>query len=116
MSKARGYRRGQMRRRRDCGGIEDVRQLLKLQRHGQQEQARRVATGAAGPEYRRFGGVSSIGADVVEGPAIGVDVAVAAAAVVSAAADVVSAAADVVFAAADVVSAAAGVGSAAAEC
>ncbi|CAI7837958.1 unnamed protein product [Closterium sp. NIES-54] len=66
------------------------------------------------------GGVSSIGvlligADAIEGPEIGVDVAVAAA-VVSAAADVVSAAADVVFVAAGVVSAAAGVGSAAAEC
>ncbi|CAI7840097.1 unnamed protein product [Closterium sp. NIES-54] len=37
MSKARGYRRGQMRRRRDCGGREDGRQRLKLQRHGQQD-------------------------------------------------------------------------------
>ncbi|CAI7918920.1 unnamed protein product [Closterium sp. NIES-53] len=61
------------------------------------------------------GGVSSIGANAVEGPAIGVDVATATT-VVSAAADVVSAAADVVSVAADVVAAAAGAGSAAAEC
>ncbi|CAI7765546.1 unnamed protein product [Closterium sp. NIES-54] len=65
-------------------------------------------------DHQRFctmlgvGGVSSIGADAVEGPAIGVDVA-AAAAVVYAAADVVSAAVDVVSAVADV-------GSATAEC
>ncbi|CAI7928085.1 unnamed protein product [Closterium sp. NIES-54] len=63
----------------------------------------------------RVGGVSSIGADAVEGSAIGVDVAVAAAVVVSAAAGVGSAAADVGSAAADVVSASAGVGSAAAD-
>ncbi|CAI7744503.1 unnamed protein product [Closterium sp. NIES-53] len=68
------------------------------------------------------GGVSSIGADAVEGPAIGVDVAVAAAVVsaaadvVSTATDVVSAVADVVFAATDVVSAAADAVFAAAEC
>ncbi|CAI7818227.1 unnamed protein product [Closterium sp. NIES-53] len=36
-AQARANHRGQMRRRRDCGGREDGRQRLKLQRHGQQE-------------------------------------------------------------------------------
>ncbi|CAI7901503.1 unnamed protein product, partial [Closterium sp. NIES-54] len=63
-----------------------------------------IFTKALAPgDHQRFctllvGGVLSIGADAVEGPTIGVDVA-AAVAVVSAAADVVSAAADVVSAA-----------------